>query len=126
MDAPGYGLPRTCRLRRPPDFTACYETGHRHFSRHFVLFTRHRGTGGWRVGWAVSKKMGNAVRRNRIKRLLREFFRLHGHMLPCGLDCVAVPKKSLVGVSLGLDELTRELAPVLRRIAKTAPEGAPA
>ena len=119
-----HGLPRTCRIRRRPDFTLCYETGRRHFSQSFVIFTCERAQGGWRVGFAVSKKMGNAVRRNRIKRVLREFYRLHSHLLPSGVDLVTVPKKTLLGVDVNLALITTELAPLLRRIAKAySPRG---
>ena len=115
--SPHHALPRGCRIQRRPDFTLCYETGRRFFSRHFVLFVRPTETGTWRIGLAVSKKMGNAVRRNRIKRVLREFFRLHGHLLPCSHDVVAVPKRDLCGCTVDLALVRAELTPLLGKLA---------
>lgn len=112
-------LPRACRIQRRPDFILCYETGRRYFSRYFVLFVRQTEHNTWRLGLAVSKKNGNAVRRNRIKRVLREFFRLHGHMLPQSRDIVAIPKRDLLGVPVDLNLVCADLRPVLGKLAQS-------
>lgn len=117
-------LPRACRIRRRPDFTLCYEAGRRFFSRYFVLFVRARQDDGpWRLGLAVGKKMGNAVQRNRIKRLLREFFRLNGHLLPQGVDVTVVPRRELAGVRADLTLTWEELLPLLRRLRASVGRG---
>lgn len=113
-------LPRACRIQRRPDFTLCYETGRRYFSRYFLLFVRQTEYDTWRLGLAVSKKNGNAVRRNRIKRVLREFFRLHGHMLPQSRDIVAIPKRDLAGVVVDLALVNADLYPVLCKLGKNS------
>ena len=120
-DTPVHTLPRACRIQRRPDFTLCYETGRRYFSRSFVLFVRQNQHGTWRLGLAVTKKMGNAVRRNRIKRVLREFFRLHGHLLPQDKDIVAVPKRELCGQAVDLALVRSELEPLLVRLGSARP-----
>lgn len=68
-----------------------------------------------RLGLSVSKKVGNAVTRNRWKRLIREAFRLSRHELPEGLDLVVRPQK---GATDGLPSIRRSLVALVRRIAK--------
>ena len=53
-----------------------------------------------RVGVITSRKVGEAVARNRARRLLREAFRLHQHDLRCPVDLVLVARNSIVGMKL--------------------------
>ena len=55
------------------------------------LVCLRRAAGGTRLGLAVSRRAGNAVVRNRIKRVLREAFRLDREDLPPGLDVIVIP-----------------------------------
>ena len=57
------------------------------------MYARHRGERDTRIGITVSKKVGKAHQRNRVKRLVREAFRLNRCRLPKGLDVVLVAKK---------------------------------
>jgi ribonuclease P protein component len=109
-------FPRARRLVRRADFLNCYNSGQRSFSRNFVFFALYvrAQPGQWRLGLAVTRKSGNAVWRNRIKRVVREFFRLHQRDMPQGLDLVVVPKRSLDPRKLTLAGLTREFLPLLR------------
>lgn len=75
----------------------------------------------WRVGFAVTRKTGNAVIRNRVKRVLREFFRLHQAMIPPYMDLVVTPKRVLVPQALGLESACAELLPVLRQLQQLKP-----
>lgn len=108
---PGY--PKAARVRRKAEYDACYERGKRLHSSHFLLFLLPRPCGNPRTGIAVSRKVGNAVTRNRIKRLLRECFRLYAKELPCA-DLVAVAKRHAGEAGLDLALVSSEILSILR------------
>ena len=65
---------------------------------------------------AVTKNIGTAVMRNRVKRVLRECFRLHQALLPPAVDLVIVPKRHLKPEQLDLAAATREFLPLIKEI----------
>jgi ribonuclease P protein component len=76
-------LPAQRRLRRKPDFEAVYARGRRMGNGFFGVTARVNDEGRPRLGLAVASKMaGGSVERNRIRRVVRESFRLHQHELP--------------------------------------------
>ena len=88
---PGFG-PRA-RLKDTREFRRVYEGGRKTVGTHLILWYRAGDpAAGPRLGLSVSSKVGNAVRRNRLKRLLREAFRLHRDELPAGLELIAYPR----------------------------------
>lgn len=75
------------------------QTGRKHHVRNFLVFVGERESGSpSRLGITVTRKIGNAVTRNRIKRLVREVFRRNRLRLPSGLDLVWVAKQQAAGV----------------------------
>ncbi len=83
------------RLKSPSEFQRVYEAQTAFHGPILVLFYRPNGLPISRFGVSVSKKNGNAVRRNRIKRVLREAFRHSSHLLPLGYDFVLIPRRSV-------------------------------
>jgi ribonuclease P protein component len=71
------------RLHNKSDFDRVYKDARRFADAQFAIFVRPNGGPAARLGLSVAARLiGNAVRRNRIKRLVRESFRLHQHELP--------------------------------------------
>jgi ribonuclease P protein component len=87
-------LPRAFRLLRRAEYDAVYREGRRRSSREFTLFLRPNGLDSSRFGWSIKKALGNAVRRNRIRRRLREILRLHRQEIAPGWDIVIHPRTS--------------------------------
>lgn len=110
-----YKRPPETRIRKRRDYLACYERGVKYHSAHFIVFALPVISSAPRSGVAVSKKIGGAVARNRVKRVLREFFRLNYRDLPA-MDIVAVAKKD--APALGLRAAEAELAPIIRRLRR--------
>jgi ribonuclease P protein component len=81
-------FPRTRRLTATRQFRAVYDGGRRVFSGPLAVWGRRNGLQHCRLGLAVPRHVGNAVTRNRIRRRLRESFRLIQHELPAGYDLV--------------------------------------
>jgi ribonuclease P protein component len=111
-------FPEHCRLKRSEDFRQLYDSGQRAGDQHLLIFAALNQLPWCRIGLSVSKKHGNAVCRNRRKRLLREAFRLTQHQLPAGLDLVLIPRiesePSLIHYHDSLLTLTIRLAKRLR------------
>lgn len=90
---PPRSQPRRARLSRSGDFDRVFRHGRSHPSRELVLHVFPRDAAGPpRLGLSVSRKVGGAVQRNRVKRLLREAFAQECSRLPPGTDAVVVAR----------------------------------
>lgn len=84
-------------LKKNRQFQTVYKTGKSYANKYLVLYVLTKKDGLRRVGFAVGKRLGGAVVRNRIKRLLREAFRLNQHCLRQGVDLIIIGRQPIVG-----------------------------
>jgi ribonuclease P protein component len=106
--------PKERRLRRKREFDAVYAHGRRFGNSFFGVTARANGTDGPRLGLAVAvKTAGNSVERNRIRRLIRESFRLQQHQIPA-LDLVVSARLRARGAVSA--ELRAQLEPLWQEV----------
>jgi ribonuclease P protein component len=122
----GEGFPKALRLLRRYEFLQVQEGGQKVPSDCLLALVKRNGRAYTRVGLTVSSKVGNAVVRVRLRRLLRELFRKRRGQWPPGLDVVLVVRSSAKEVSFtemgrAFDGVTRKL----QRLFPSAPAGAP-
>ena len=105
-------LPKPARLSRRAEFSAVREQGASQHGKFMVLGTWQTSSPeSARLGVVTSRRVGTAVERSRVRRRLREIFRLHRNLLPCGLWMVIVPRHAAVGATFAaLTEEWRALA----------------
>lgn len=106
-------LPRFHRIRRSSDYDRAWQEGQRYHTANFVVIV-NPGRDFSRLGTTVSRKVGNAVCRNRIKRWLRELFRRHYKQFGQLLDISIIAKRQ-AGRQSHL-QVDRELLTVFGRL----------
>ncbi|HET9105044.1 MAG TPA: ribonuclease P protein component [Solirubrobacteraceae bacterium] len=113
------------RLSRSAEFDRVFRQGRSHAGRDLVLyvFPRSAQDGEPRLGLSVSRKVGGAVERNRVKRVLREAFAAQSSRLPAGTDAVVVARRGAYEVAEreGVAGLTAALADLIDKVAGAAP-----
>ncbi len=114
-------LPKSRRLAKRPEFVRVYETGRKQFSRYAVLFFAGNDLQRSRIGITVTKKVGKAIIRNRLKRWTREVYRRQRE--PLGLDAQAldiVVNVKPAAVETTFADFSRDFTKALERVVSDA------
>ena len=124
------------RLLRHADFQRVYEGGRRQFTGNMTVFFLRRtisadataSSGSLRVGFTVSKALGGAVERNRLKRRMREAVRISWPVVEAPIDVVIHPRKSVLQMPFAdvASEVARGLQMALQRAREPQSEPRPA
>jgi ribonuclease P protein component len=109
-------FPKTLRLLRRNDYRRVYQEGRRRSAPLCTVFFLSNGLAESRLGLTVPSAVGNAVLRNRVKRRVREVFRLNRSSIPRGWDIVVNPRRDVARVPF--TTLEREL---MRLFPQTPP-----
>jgi ribonuclease P protein component len=109
-------MTKSMRLRHRPEFVAVQSSGRKFHGKLFMALVVETSDGApvGRVGLTVTKRIGNAVTRNRIKRRAREWLRRHG-WVPARRDVVLVAKEAAATATSA--EVGADLAKVIGRLA---------
>ncbi|QDU40428.1 Ribonuclease P protein component [Maioricimonas rarisocia] len=108
-------FPKFRHLRKAGEFQHVYGLRQRAGDSHLLIFAAANSHPYTRIGLSVSKKHGNAVTRQRIKRLMREAFRLSQHEIPGGLDLILIPRQDS---GAGLEDYQTSLLRLSRKLAR--------
>lgn len=100
------------RLRKNMEFKKVYKARKNFWNRNLILYIKRNGTKETRIGVSITRKVGNAVVRNKLKRRIKELNSRHIESLKAGYDIVIIPKKNAVDLSF------KDLESALKHIYK--------
>lgn len=99
------------RIRKNMEFQNIYKVGKSYWNRNLVLYVKKNGLNETRVGYTITKKIGNAVTRNKMRRRMKEIYRLNFHNIKEGYDLIFIAKRSIVNISY--DELESSMIHIM-------------
>ena len=108
------------RLRHAADFRRVYDRRCSASDAVLVVYGLENGLPHSRIGLSVGRKHGGAVTRNRLKRLMREAFRLSQAALPAGLDLILIPRDA---DAISLERLVQLLPALVRTVERKLRRG---
>lgn len=112
---PRLTFPQTHRMKTPAEFERCYARKKSASDGVLIVYACENALPHPRLGCSVSRKVGNAVVRNRYKRLFREAFRLLQYDLPPGVDLILIPRP---GAEPTLEAVKHSLLKLAHQAAK--------
>ncbi len=104
---------RKLRLRKREDFNVVYRYGRSFANSQFVVYWRKRAKGTFRMGVSASSKLGGAVVRNRLRRIVKEIVRLNAAKLHEDIDLILIVRKP--ALSLPYKQMESSILHVLRK-----------
>lgn len=97
MTVKKFSLKKTQLLRKNREFQFVYRVGKSYANRFLVIYIMKNSVGLHRAGFVTGKRLGGAVVRNRVKRLLKEAYRLNQAKLKKGYDFIFIARSPIVG-----------------------------
>jgi ribonuclease P protein component len=113
--APSFRFRPSEHLRRAADFRRAYDRRRSVANEYLIVYPCENGLPYNRLGLSVSRKVGGAVCRNRLRRLYREAYRLTRHEMPVGMDLILIPRKP---EPPALEQLKQALPRLVRQAAR--------
>lgn len=102
--SPTGGFSKNDRIRTRPRYLEVYARSAPIYTAWFVFYACPNGLEHPRLGITVTKRVAGSVERNRIKRIIREVFRIWRHQLPTDCDLIANAKRNASGITAGQAE----------------------
>jgi len=113
--SPSHRFRRHEHLRHQADFRRAYDRKRSVSNEFLIIYACENQLPYLRLGLSVSRKVGGAVQRNRLRRLYREGFRLTRHLMPTGMDLILVPRGPQPP---GLEALLQAIPRLVRQAAR--------
>lgn len=101
------------RLRTNRDFDKVYKHGKNYWNKNLTIYVRKNDLEKTRFGYCITKKIGNSVVRNKVRRKMQEIIRLEFQDIKNGYDIVIIPKKNTVDI--GYKEMESSINHLLKK-----------
>lgn len=108
-------VPKYHRICKRDDFVRCYTKGEKYITQQYILFVYKTSLPVWRIGITVTRKIGNAVLRNKFKRVVRAFFYKYATSWCIGYDFVLLSRLPLHTYTMSLHSIEKEIIPLMQK-----------
>ena len=105
-------MKKDLRIRKNIEYKRVYKYGKNYWNRNLILYVKKNKSDKTRVGFTITKKIGNSVTRNKVRRRMKEIYRLKLKDIKMGFDLVFIPKKNVV--SMPYNELENSMIHIMK------------